>query len=222
MPFFSFTKVFSRVRVAENKAVVSRSVPATRSGEVTTRVHLVPLAQASTSKVIRLNADNLVDITGTGPIEMVADVGLWEALQFEDSASHHRQQLSTRQVPPGHQAIWQPRSFSGSSTATAVSVGSCDSGDTLMDDILAFLGEPPRQKLKAADDSLADIDQAALFDELEALCNPLTQVSASQSVLFAELELLCTEPAPTPAPAAVRSTAARTARRQAHVEGVKF
>ncbi|KAI0090103.1 hypothetical protein BDY19DRAFT_938470 [Irpex rosettiformis] len=175
MPSF-FTRIFSRVRVAENKFTGPiNKLEYCPPGDMATRVHLVPLAQASAPKTIRLR-------TGTSTLEMVADVGIWEA--FDNSVGHHCRQPSTLGLPAGQQ-----RSVSISSTATAFSAGSCDSGDTLLPEVPEVSDDYACRKglvkAKNMDDLLADIDQAALFDELEALSkSALYQTLVTDSMIF--------------------------------------
>ena len=91
-----------------------------------------------------------------------------------------------------------------------------------MEEIIELLGEPrtalPKAKVVDDCDYLADVDQAALFDELEDLCNP--PIPVSQSAVFAELEMLCADDGrPAPVPVAVQATTVKGAGRQARVEG---
>ena len=212
MPSF-ITRIFSRARVAENKFSSTGPVyEYNPADDMVTRAQLVPLVDIKDSKAIRLRNANI------GVQEVEPELGIWEA--FDDNASYWDKYKQPATLGLGVPSACHQRSISGCSTATAVSAGSCDSGNTLVPETVDNTACQKKDSEKNVDDSIANIDQDALFDEIFALCNPDQEVPISQDALFTELELLCAEPAPVPV--AVKGKTSKSARRQGHMGNAAY
>lgn len=164
MPFFSFKKNSSRAQVAVKKPVIIgpflECCPPT---DVKNGIQLITLAQARESRKVRLRT--VIDSP-----EMVAEVGIWEDI-YEPS-------------PQSEDELVQDTDSEYSSSSSS------EADSSLAPEILDYYVCHKPYEYTPEDDSMLDVDQSALFAELEdMLTEPVVEkkeIPAKETVRVVE------------------------------------